>query len=67
MKAIRFVRYGEPAKVLRVQEIVTLMREGMLVTSAARPFSLDEIGTAVTQAEATGRRGKVLLVPQNGS
>jgi NADPH:quinone reductase len=64
MKAIRFDRYGEPAKVLRVQEIVTLMREGMPVTSAARPFSLDEIGTAVTQAEATGRQGKILLVPQ---
>jgi len=64
MKAIRFDRYGEPAKVLRVQEIVTLMREGMLVTSAARPFSLDEIGTAVTQAETTGRQGKILLVPQ---
>jgi NADPH:quinone reductase len=64
MKAIRFDRYGEPAKVLRVQEIVTLMREGMLVTSAARPCSLDEIGTAVTQAETTGRQGKILLVPQ---
>ena len=64
MKAIRFDRYGEPVKVLRVQEIVTLMREGMLVTSAARPFSLDEIGTAVTQAETTGRQGKILLVPQ---
>ena len=63
MKAIRFVRYAEPAKVLRVQEIVTLMREGMLVTSAARPFSLDEIGAAVKRAEAPGRQGKVLLVP----
>jgi len=40
------------------------MREGILMTSAARPFSLDEIRTAVTQAEATGRQGKILLVPQ---
>ena len=44
-------------------EIVTLMREGVLVTSAALTFSLDEIGAAVQQAESTGRKGKVLLVP----
>jgi NADPH:quinone reductase len=59
-----FNRLDETARRQLVQEIVTLMREGMLVTSAARPFSLDEIGTAVTQAEATGRQGKILLVPQ---
>ena len=48
-----------------IQEIVTLLRDGILVTStAARTFSLDEIGAAVTQAESTGRQGKVLLVPQ---
>jgi len=62
-----FNRLDETAQRQLVQEIVTLMREGMLVTSAARPFSLDEIGTAVTQAEATGRQGKILLVPQNRS
>ena len=50
-----------------VQEIVTLMREGILTTSAVRAFSLDEIGTAVTQAETTGRQAKILLVPQHGS
>src|SRR5260221_427351 len=60
-------RLDETAQHQLVQEIVTLMREGILVTSAARPFSLDEIGTAVTQAEATGRQGKILLVPQKGS
>ncbi len=60
-------RLDETAQRQLVQEIVTLMREGILVTSAARPFSLDEIGTAVTQAEATGRQGKILLVPQHGS
>jgi len=57
-------RLDETAQRQLVQEIVTLMREGILVTSAARPFSLDEIGTAVTQAETTGRQGKILLVPQ---
>ena len=48
-----------------IQEIVTLLRDGILVTSsAARTFSLDEIGAAVTQAESMGRKGKVLLVPE---
>jgi NADPH2:quinone reductase len=60
-------RLDETAQRQLVQEIVTLMREGILTTSAARPFPLDEIGTAVTQAETTGRQGKTLLVPQNGS
>src|SRR5258707_6754843 len=58
-----FPRLDETAQRQLVQEIVTLMREGILVTSAARPFSLDEIGAAVRQAEAKGRQGKVLLVP----
>jgi len=62
-----FPRLDETARRQLVQEIVTLMREGILVTSAALPFPLDEIGTAVTQAEATGRQGKILLVPQHGS
>ena len=60
-------RLDETAQRQLVQEIVTLLRQGVLTTSAARAFSLDEIGTAVTQAEATGRQGKILLVPQNGS
>ena len=44
-------------------EIVTLMHAGVLGTTRARTFSLDEIGAAVKQAEAPGRQGKVLLVP----
>ena len=57
-------RLDETAQRQLVQEIVSLLREGILTTSAARAFSLDEIGTAVTQAETTGRQGKILLVPQ---
>jgi NADPH:quinone reductase len=57
-------RLDETTQRQLVQEIVMLLREGILATSAARAFSLDEIGTAVTQAEATGRQGKILLVPQ---
>jgi NADPH2:quinone reductase len=45
------------------EEIVALIREGVLGTTRAHTFSLDEIGTAVKQAEAPGRQGKVLLVP----
>ena len=57
-------RLDDTAKRQLVQEIVTLLRGGVLTTSAVRAFSLDEIGTAVTQAETTGRQGKILLVPQ---
>jgi hypothetical protein len=80
MKAIEFDRYGEPAEVLavheralpepgkgqvRVTEIVLLMREGILATSSeAHSFPLDDIGTAVKQAESAGRHGKVLIVPE---
>src|ERR1700730_12567793 len=39
-----FPRLDETAQRQLVRDIVTLMREGILVTSAARPFSLDEIG-----------------------
>lgn len=44
-------------------EIVTLMREGVVGTESARTFSLDEFGVAIKQAEAPGRKGKILLVP----
>ena len=57
-------RLDETAQRQLVQDIVSLVREGILVTSAARPFSLDEISTAVRQAEAPDRQGKILLVPQ---
>jgi NADPH:quinone reductase-like Zn-dependent oxidoreductase len=59
-----FPRLDETARRQLVQEIITLMRDGLLVTSGARTFSLDEIGAAVTQAETTGRQGKILLVPE---
>jgi len=47
-----------------IQDIVMLLHDGILTTSAVRPFSLDEIDTAVAQAEMMGRQGKVLLVPE---
>jgi hypothetical protein len=41
-----------------------LLHQGVLTTSAARTYPLEEIGTAATQAETKGRQGKVLLVPR---
>lgn len=43
--------------------IAELIRDGILGTSHGRRYSLDEIGTAVTEAESVGRQGKVLLIP----
>jgi len=45
------------------EDIVTLMREGIIETAPGRKYPLDEIGEAVAQAEQKGRRGKVFLVP----
>ncbi|MFE4413301.1 zinc-dependent alcohol dehydrogenase family protein [Streptomyces sp. NPDC056821] len=45
------------------EDIVTLMREGIIETSPGRKYSLDDIGEAVAQAEQKGRQGKVFLVP----
>jgi NADPH:quinone reductase-like Zn-dependent oxidoreductase len=59
-----FPRLDEAARGQLVQGIVSLLHEGILTTSAAQPFPLGEIGAAVTQAEAVGRQGKVLLVPE---
>jgi NADPH:quinone reductase-like Zn-dependent oxidoreductase len=44
-------------------EIIALMRQGILVTSIGRRFSLDDVAAAVLQSETKGRSGKVLLVP----
>jgi NADPH:quinone reductase-like Zn-dependent oxidoreductase len=57
-------RLDETAQRQLMQDIVTLLHEGVLTTSAVRSFLLDEIGTAVAQAETVGRQGKILLVPQ---
>lgn len=57
-------RWDETVRNQLVQDIVSLLREGILTTSAAQYFPLDEINAAVTQAETIGRQGKVLLVPE---
>jgi NADPH:quinone reductase len=57
-------RIGEAARRQLVEDIVALLREGTLETSPGQEYSLDEIGAAITQAESTGRQGKVFLVPE---
>lgn len=57
-------RLEEAARGQLVQDIVTLLHEGILTTSTTRTYPLEEIGTAVSEVETTGRRGKILLVPQ---
>jgi len=58
-------RLDETARRQLVQDIVTLVREGVLMTKPGRTYSLDEISEAVRSAENIGRDGKVLLVPGN--
>jgi hypothetical protein len=56
-------RLDEAARGQLVQDIAALLHQGILTTSSARTYPLEEIGTAVTQAETAGRPGKILLVP----
>jgi NADPH:quinone reductase-like Zn-dependent oxidoreductase len=58
-----FYPAGKPAGFQLVQDIEALMRDDVLVTSPGNTYSLDEIGSAVAQAESEGRHGKVLLSP----
>jgi NADPH2:quinone reductase len=58
-----FYPSGTPAVAQLIDEIADLMREGVLVTSPGTKYPLDEVRTAVTEAESAGRKGKVLLAP----
>jgi NADPH:quinone reductase-like Zn-dependent oxidoreductase len=53
-----------PARRRLLDEVLTLMREGILVTSIGRRFALDDVAAAVAQSETKGRQGKVLIGPQ---
>ena len=54
---------GRPALFQLADDIEALTRDGVLVTAPGRTYSLEEISSAVAQAEAVGRHGKVLLIP----
>ncbi|MEV6925128.1 zinc-dependent alcohol dehydrogenase family protein [Dactylosporangium sp. NPDC051485] len=44
--------------------LADLVREGVLETEPGRRYPLADITSAVTQAESTGKQGKVLLTPE---
>ena len=50
-----------PAKLSLVRTIAGLVRDGVLASEVADSFALDDVVTAVQQAEQPGHRGKVLL------
>lgn len=58
-----FFSPDRPAMPQLIDEITTLIREGVLDTSPGTKYGLDEIHAAVTTAESVGRSGKVLLAP----
>jgi NADPH:quinone reductase len=58
-----FFGSGRPAIPQLIDEIIELIRNGILRTSPGQKFSLDDITAAVTAAESVGHDGKVLLAP----
>jgi NADPH:quinone reductase-like Zn-dependent oxidoreductase len=57
-----WAREQGPLRMLRLfGQIKTLMREGIATTEVGATYSFDQIHEAVRQAEAPGRKGKVLL------
>ena len=58
-----FFPTDRPAIHQLIDEIATLIRQGVLETTPGKKFGLDDIHAAVTEAESIGRNGKVLLAP----
>uniref|UniRef100_UPI003F98EC3C hypothetical protein n=1 Tax=Mycobacterium sp. TaxID=1785 RepID=UPI003F98EC3C len=58
-----FFAPGRPAISQLIDEIVDLVRRGVLSTSPGKKFGLDDIRAAVIEAESVARSGKVLLAP----
>lgn len=54
-------RLTETARNQLTENVVTLIRDCIIETTPGDAYSLDEVKAAVTQAETTGRRGKVVL------
>jgi NADPH:quinone reductase-like Zn-dependent oxidoreductase len=55
-----------PAALLLFREIAAQIRSGVLATEVGARFPLDAVADAVRQAEAVGKRGKVLLTVAGG-
>jgi NADPH:quinone reductase len=58
-----FFAPDRPAIPQLIDEIIDLIRQGILETSPGEKFGLDHIGAAVTEAETVGHSGKVFLAP----
>jgi NADPH:quinone reductase len=58
-----FFAAHRPAIPQLIDEIVDLIRAGILNTSPGEKFGLDDIRAAVTEAESVGHHGKVFLAP----
>jgi len=56
-------RLEETARNQLADDVVSLIHSGILKTHPGHAYSLNEIIAATTQAESTGRQGKVILVP----
>jgi hypothetical protein len=50
-----------PSALLLFREIAALIRQEVLSSEVGASYSMSEINRAVSQAEAVGRSGKVLL------
>ncbi len=58
-----FFAPDRPAIPQLIDEIIELIRQGILETSAGEKLGLDDIGAAVTEAETVARSGKAFLAP----
>ncbi len=50
-----------PAKIRLVMKLTKLIRNGVLMTDIAARYPMEQISEAVTEAEKTGKKGKILL------
>ena len=58
-----FFTPDRPAIPQLIDEIIELIRQGILNTAPGKKFGLDDIRAAVTEAESVGHSGKVFLTP----
>ena len=62
-----FFAAGRPAVLQLIDEIVILIRAGILNTEPGKKFGLDDFQAAVTESESVGRSGKAFLAPNLNS
>ena len=60
-----FFAPDRPAIPQLIDEIVALIRQGILETSPGKKYGLDDIRAAITEAETVARDGKIYLAPND--